>query len=324
MPKLKDGKFRITKDGLHQVRYRREGYNKQFTGKDLKTVKEAFRQWVKSINEERKAVLPKKTQNFFEFAERYFENIKQANVDAETYKGQHRSAELHIYPKLGELPLRQITPLKCQELLKGILDAGKGRTAETIKFLLGEILRAAVGERLISESPMKYVKIPKHIRENGVLIPRDPLHAFMEACEKSPYRRQFMVYLYTGIRRNEIHSLRIEGDFISVVCGKTRKGQPKRRRKIPIAPALRPFLPLSEAELAVKNDVFTNRFGKMCEGYSLNDLRHTFITRAQECGIPKVLVDIWTDHIDKKDMTQGVYTHFSPEFQLEEIKKLVF
>ena len=92
LPKLKDGKFRITKDGLHQVRYRREGYNKQFTGKDLKTVKEAFREWGKSINDERKTATLKKTQNFFEFAERYFENRKRTNVDDGTYKGQHRSA----------------------------------------------------------------------------------------------------------------------------------------------------------------------------------------------------------------------------------------
>ncbi len=50
MPKLKDGKHRITKDGLHQIRYRREGYDKQFTAKDLKTVKEMFREWIKSLD----------------------------------------------------------------------------------------------------------------------------------------------------------------------------------------------------------------------------------------------------------------------------------
>lgn len=324
MPKLKDGRFRITKDGLHQVRYRRDGYDKQFTSKDLKTVKEAFREWVRSIQEEKKALLPKKSQLFVDFAEWYFENVKRVNVEKMTYDTQHRAAELHIYPTLGKYPLRQITPARCQELLNGLLAENKGRTAETVKFLLGEIFRAAMGQKLVSDNPMQYVKIPRHIRENGKALSPETAHAFPEMCKSSPYFRQYMVYLYTGIRRDELHSLRIEGDFISVICGKCRKGQKKRRRKIPISEALRPFLPLSEEALAVENDVLTGNFKNLCPAHKLNDLRHTFISRCLECGISKTLVDVWTDHVDKKDMTEGVYTHFSEEFQLEEMKKLRF
>ena len=132
------------------------------------------------------------------------------------------------------------------------------------------------------------------------------------------------MYLYTGIRRGELHSLQIEGDFISVICGKCRKGHKKRRRKIPIAPELRAVLPLSEEDLAVENDVLTGNFKKLCPAHHLNDLRHTFISRCQECGIAKTLVDVWTDHTDKKDMTAGVYTHFSQEYQLREMEKLKF
>lgn len=65
MPKLKDGRFRKTRDGLWQVRYRRDGFDKQFTSKNLSTVKDAFREWVRSVNDEKKDALPKKTQIFF-------------------------------------------------------------------------------------------------------------------------------------------------------------------------------------------------------------------------------------------------------------------
>ncbi len=324
MPKLKDGHLRKTKEGLYQIRYRREGYDKQFTSKSLQTVKELFREWVQSVSDGKKTLLPKKSQNFLDFSERYFANVKRVNVEEGTYQTQHRCAELHIYPALGGLPIRRITPIKCQEVLNAILAEGKGRTAETAKFILGEVFRAAMGEKLIASNPMEYVKIPRHIRENGKALSRDSVLAFIEACVRSPYQKQYMIYLYTGIRRNELHSLRIEGDFISVVCGKCRKGQKKRRRKIPIAPALRPFLPLSDDELAVENDVLTGNFKKLCPQHNLNDLRHTFVSKAQECGIPKELVDLWTDHVDKKDMTAGVYTHFSEEFQIEEMKKLFF
>ncbi len=324
MPKLKEGRFRKTREGLWQVRYRRGGNDIQFTSKDRQTVVNLFREWVKETKDDQKGKLPKKAQNFGEFAERYFENVKRANVSAETYATQFRCLQMHVLPKLGGLALRQITPMKCQELLNGIISEGKGRTAETVKFILGEVLNAAIGEKLIADSPMKFVKIPKHQRQNGTALFLEEIREFLKACEGSPYRKQFAVYLYTGIRRNELHGAVIGEEFIVVPCGKCRKGQKQQFRKIPIAPALRPFLPLSAEELAVGNDVLTGNFKKLCPAHHLYDLRHTFTTRAIESGVSKTLVDVWTGHKDNRDMTATVYTHFTDDFQLREIEKLDF
>ena len=324
MPKLKDGRFRKTRDGLWQVRYRRDGYDIQFTSKDRKTVVDKFREWVKSVNGNKKAALPKKPQNFAEFAERYFSEVKRANVSALTYETQFRCLQAHILPKIGNATFRQITPLKCQEILNGILADGKGRTAETVKFILNEVFRAAMGEKLLTDNPMQFVKIPKHQRQNGTALSLEEIREFLKACENSPYRKQFVVYLYTGIRRNELHGATFDGNFITVPCGKCRKGQKQQYRKIPFAPALRKYLPISADELAVKNDVLTGNFKKICPEHHLYDLRHTFTTRALESGISKPLVDVWTGHKDNRDMTATVYTHFTDEFQLREIEKLDF
>lgn len=324
MPKLKDGRFRKTRDGLWQVRYRRDGYDIQFTSKDRKKVVDNFREWVKNANGSKKAILPKKPQNFAEFAERYFSEVKRANVGAGTYETQLRCLQTHILPKVGKATLRQISPLKCQEILNGILAEGKGRTAETVKFILNEVFRAAVGEKLLADNPMQFVKIPKHQRQNGTALSLEEIREFLAACESSPYRKQFAVFLYTGIRRNELHGATIDEYFITVPCGKCRKGQKQQFRKIPIAPELRKYLPLSSEDLAVKNDVLTGNFKKLCPAHHLYDLRHTFTTRAIESGITKPLVDVWTGHKDNRDMTASVYTHFTDEFQLREIEKLDF
>lgn len=324
MPKLKDGRFRKTRDGLWQVRYRRGGNDIQFTSKDRQTVVNKFREWVKSTKDDKKLQLPKKQQFFADFAERYFENVKRANVSEETYSNQLRTVRNHIFPVLGNMPLRQITPLKCQELLNGLLAAEKGRTAESVKFLLGEIFRAAVGEKFISESPMKFVKIPKHQTEHGRALTLREAREFLAACETSYYKKQFVLFLYTGIRRNELHGATFDGDFITVANGKCRKGQRQQYRKIPIAPQLRKYLPLTEKELAADNKVMTRAFKKMFPDHHLYDLRHTFTTHAQECGISKSLVDVWTGHVNRSDMTSAVYTHFSEEYQLREIEKFEF
>lgn len=322
MPKLKDGRYRITPDGYHQIRYRKDGYDKQFTSKNLQTVIDEFRNWVQSIKDEKKAQLPKKVGTFGDFARRYFVEVKRANVSEYTYDLLFRCLNRHILPTFENLTLKHITPMKCQALLNDLLEKGKGRTAESVKIILGEVFRAAVGEKLISESPMLFVKIPKHQRENGVALSLAEIANFIEACKNSPYCKQFMLILYTGIRRNELHSAQIEGDFIKVASGKCRKGQKQQFRKVPIALNLRQYLPLTEKELAVQNDVLTGNFKKLCPTHHLYDLRHTFTTRAQESGISKTLVDVWTGHKDNRDMTASVYTHFSEEYQLREILKL--
>lgn len=322
MPKLKDGRFRKTSDGYHQVRYRKDGYDIQFTSKDLQVVKDKFKNWVTSLNDDKKARLPKKTQKFQEFAVQYFEQVKRLNVSEYTYELLYRKLIKYICPTLGDMSLKSISPLRCQTLLNELLSKGLGRTAEDVKFIMNEIFRAAVGEKLISDNPMQFVKIPKHQRENGTALSLQEIAAFKEACISSPYIRLFMLYLYTGIRRNELHSAQIDENFITVACGKRRTGQKQQYRKIPIASGLRQFLPISAEELQVKNDVISGNFKKLCPAHHLYDLRHTFTTRAQESGINKTLVDVWTGHKDNRDMTASVYTHFSDEFQLKEIKKL--
>ncbi len=325
MPRLKNGKLRITPDGLYQIRYRREGFNVQFTAKTKKLAQERFKEWVKTVNEEKKEQTPPHRQQLFgEFALRYFETVKKINVGEETYDTLFRQLRLHILPKLGDVPIKNITPMKCQELLNEVLAAGKGRTAENIKILLKEILRAAMGERLIKQNPMEFVKIPKHQKKHGTAFSREEIVAFIRKCETSHYRKQFILFLYTGIRRNELHSATFDENFVTVANGKCRKGEAQTYRKIPIAPELKKYLPLSDKELATDNKVMSNVFKRDFPAHHLYDLRHSFTTYCQEAGIPKALVDVWTGHVNRSDMTSSVYTHFSEEFQLEEIKKLRF
>ena len=92
MPRLQDGHFRTTADGYCQVRYRRDGYNVQFTSKDPKVVKSKFLEWCRSVNEETRA-RNRKAQAFCRIAEQFFATVKRANVSADVYHGLWRSVE---------------------------------------------------------------------------------------------------------------------------------------------------------------------------------------------------------------------------------------
>ena len=55
----------------------------------------------------------------------------------------------------------------------------------------------------------------------------------------------------------------------------------------------------------------------------LHDLRHTFIARAQECGIRREIVSLWAEHKADSSITTNVYTHFQErsELQIKEMQK---
>ena len=57
--------------------------------------------------------------------------------------------------------------------------------------------------------------------------------------------------------------------------------------------------------------------------HHLHDLRHTFITRCQECGIAREIVSLWAGHAADSSVTSTVYTHLekNEEYQLSEIEK---
>lgn len=324
MPLLKEGHFRKTTDGYWQVRYRKDGYDIQFTAKDKNTVIDRYREWcitAKKKKKEKKPVIHKAT-TFGAFAKDYFKNVKAINVKPVTYDMQNRCLVNHILPALGEIKVKDLSPMNCQAFLNGLLEKGLGRTAEEAKILIKEILKAAVGEKIISENPMNYVKIPKYQQVHGKAFSKEEIAEFISKCQNSFYQKQFMLYLYTGIRRGEMQSVRFEDNFIIVANGKCRKGEKQQYRKIPIAPALKKYLPITKDALQKNGKVMSGVFKKIFPTHQLYDLRHTFTSRCIESGIPKELVDVWTGHVNRSDMTTAVYTHFSDSFMLKEILKL--
>ena len=89
-------------------------------------------------------------------------------------------------------------------------------------------------------------------------------------------------------------------------------------RTIPIFPLYKRTLRLSPLGKYQHNKL-CEEFKRFLPNHTLKDLRHTFTTRARECGIDNELVAVWTGH-SLGNITSSVYTHFSIEFQQEQAK----
>lgn len=77
--------------------------------------------------------------------------------------------------------------------------------------------------------------------------------------------------------------------------------------------------------------ILTKRINDFLHGlekeFNLNDLtthklRHTFITRCQEKGIPLVVIQAMVGHVEKSTITEDIYTTVSLDFMAEQIKKI--
>ncbi len=75
---------------------------------------------------------------------------------------------------------------------------------------------------------------------------------------------------------------------------------------------------------AVRPDALTQAMKRLMPKHHLHELRHTFITRCQECGVPREVVSVWAGHAADNTQTSNVYTHFSQEFMKEQAQKVIY
>ena len=129
----------------------------------------------------------------------------------------------------------------------------------------------------------------------------------------------FAVGLYTGMRPNEYETARLEDDFIVAVNSKRKNGKVEYK-KIPITPMLRPYLNgITELKFSSLR-VLRERFNRLFPNRRMYDLRTTFYTRCQECGVAPVARDTFVGH--SLGELGNTYTDLSDEFLKREGEKL--
>lgn len=226
--------------------------------------------------------------------------------------------------------------------------------------LLSAIFNMAKQERLVTENPCNFIrksvrkKIPARVKRNRYLTLEEERTLFVSLTG----RREHLVpavrlALLTGMRRGEILSLRWEhanltGKVLTfVVRGETwevrpgwlliEKSKNGRPRCLPMSGKVRVMMAKLHGDEARGEFVFQNSrtglsisdiktgFTGACREAGLvnltfHDLRHTWATRAAECGVPE---SVRRDILGHASPTMtGDYTHSSPE-AMEKAMELV-
>jgi len=305
----------------YEIRYRRNGYNITVSSNYLDEAKRKFIEKLHYIDKhgtEKENTVPSTMDAFSMY---FFENFHKRKVAQSTYRIALNQYKNHVLPHFGDMPIKKITPKKCQELMDKIDASGISRTTDDIFSMLNVIFKAAVKHALIEHNPMDMVFHKKHEREHGTALTKDDERKLLDSMKGTPYELMFAVALYTGMRPNEYKTAKIEGKFI-VARNSKRKGGKIEYKKIPIHPMLSPYLQGVEELKFCNEDTLRDKFRKLFPERRLYDLRTTFYTRCQECGVSPVARDTFVGH--SLGELGNTYTDLSDEFLYAEGQKIKY
>ncbi len=322
--------IRKCKNKYYEIRVQLDKIRITASGTDLETAKKKFLEKLNQYESDRTA---KKHNTIIlgEYLAKWLDTVKKPYVKQDTYKFYSQTIKADILPRFGSRVLSDITQTDLQKFFNLYTEQGKHRTAKKIMQILKPLFAYAVSDGLLQRSPIDKVIIGTYEQEHGSALTRneerDFIHSFA-ADSQNVYKQAFVFIMYTGLRRSELASVTMDDSWVTVLSAKQRKGRKEKVRRIPISPMLRKVLPFIDVEKIKKlnKDGMTREFKKAVAGHHLHDLRHTFITRCQECGIARELVSIWAGHTSDKSITTTVYTHLEQnvELQLKEIEHFFY
>ncbi len=338
MPKEFKKKFKIGKIkasvrkqpcGVYEIRCQINYHKITATSKLLETAKQKFIEKLKVLNGEINVYKGKNTY-FCDYMIAWLETVKKPYIKENTYKNYLQLFNAYITKAFTKRELSSIKQLELQEFINHFTEKGQFRTAQNLHRLLSALFDYAVADEIIQRSPMALVKKAVYEQEHGKPLTREE-ESYLIKClklDRTIYSQVYAFMVYTGVRRAELPTCEIEKDFIRVKTAKVRKGKKEKFRLVPISPILKSLLPLIDFE-TIKNipaDTLTSHIKLFFKNHHLHDLRHTFITRCQECGIRREIVSLWAGHAADNSITSTVYTHLehNKSIQLEEIEKFSY
>lgn len=340
MPKPFRPLFRACKVNAH-VRKRPDGYyevrcqiDNQSISASSKVLYEAKAKFIVKLAELRAPTqrAPQTSKVIFKnYYNRWLETVKKPYVKEDTYKRLYvQASNAYILPKFGDRDIRTIKSLELQEFINVFTETERFRTAQKVHQILSSFFEYAVNDEIINRSPMAKIKVAYYEQKHGVPVTRDEEAAFIRELKNSPtvYAQAYAFIIYTGLRRSELASAVVDDKWVTVTTAKQRKGKSEKIRRIPISPMLKNVMPLIDVAqiVNVSPGVLTKHVKDFFPNHHLHDLRHTFITRCQECGIQREIVSLWAGHAADSSITSTVYTHLEQysDNQIAEMQKFSY
>ena len=246
-----EGNIRKRKDGRWEGRYT-AGYDEK-TGKRLiknvlgKTQAEVKEKLAKAVAEAESVDVGRADEyTLGTWLQTWYELYAKPHLRFSTAEYYRRGIELHITPRIGDIPLKKLTGRDLQGLYKDLREHGRLREAQKgkqpglsdstirgIHTMLHNALDRAVKERLIVRNPADDCVPPKIPKHEMKILPPEQIKSYLTAADQRGVLPMFYLELISGLRKGELVALQwsdldIENKTISVSkqAGRNNAGEP--------------------------------------------------------------------------------------------------
>lgn len=230
-------------------------YIARYTSRNGKRIKKEFdklqkcRQWLadSKFEDEHGNVLQGEEPTVNAWYQYWIDNIKGDNIRFNTRRNYNERYEKNIKPLIGEMLLKDVKPLHCQNVLNSMADRYANSVIEHSRLVMWMMFDSALENELLIKNPVtKSVKCtsgrkPKEIRALTV----EEQRIFLDTVNGTSNYNQYAFILQTGLRTGEMIGLKWSDiDFknkVVHICrtmeyrhsvGEWRVGEPKTKNSI--------------------------------------------------------------------------------------------
>lgn len=220
--KRKDGRWEgrfnagIDENGKKKIKYILAKTKSECNAKLEKAIKE-YHEAQLILN--RCAFLDNADPTLEEWYEIWMESFCKANVKTYTARGYSQYFKVKILPKIGNIKIKNLSTVTCQQFLMDLYRNGRTRNVQTkgnglsaktvkdIKIALQTCLQKAADEGLIQDNPCRKVQLPKDDSKEMKTLKSNEIAAFLDEAKDSGCYEFYLLEITTGLRLGEILAL---------------------------------------------------------------------------------------------------------------------
>lgn len=318
-------KYSIRQRGLHlyELRYTYNGKQKSLYGRTKQICKQKYMQSKKQTPQAKARGLV--VNNWFS---KWLDLYKSPLVSKGTCDKIASIYSKYIKEEIGNKLLKSVKTEHIQKLINKMSSHPRQQTI--CLGYLNNMFKQAFLTNLIDYNPCTAVVIKKDYGKQGRALTSEELKKLHNYLDNNycDIKNLILIYLNTGMRRNELLQLRYEDlDFerneIHIKGTKTSNSDrilQTTRQVLDLFPKKdKPFANWSISQVS-------HRFTNICKllnfkGISLHSLRHTFATQCIQKGVDMVVLQKWLGHASIT-MTMDRYTHIEEEYKRTQTIKM--
>jgi integrase len=200
-----EGSIFKRKDGRWQARYQAGGKRTYIYGK---TRQEVVKKLTEALSEVNKGLI---YDDKGITVERHIKNwltTSKNSVRIRTWERYEQICRRHIFPEVGHLKLKNLTPVVVQDLYQKKLKVLSPRTVVYVHVTLHRALSQALRWNLVPRNVTDLVDPPRIIKEEVKPLAEEEVNSLFETVRDNPLEALYVLAVTAGLRKGELLGLK--------------------------------------------------------------------------------------------------------------------